>query len=146
MNNFYNCPNNYDYFANMLPNNPMNSNVNSNNNDILPANEGFLRGNMWKSLYDPYKVNRPFEIQPMNEQAKLLTQLDALCFACIDLNLYLDVYSDDKNMISLFNQYRNQLNELQTQYENKYGPLNLNSEALNAYPWSWDNKPWPWEN
>ena len=28
-------------------------------------------------------------------------------------------------------------------YENKYGPLTLDSESLNKYPWAWDGKlPW----
>ena len=32
------------------------------------------------------------------------------------------------------------------EYENKYGPLVLDSNSLNTYPWAWDDKPWPWEN
>ena len=31
------------------------------------------------------------------------------------------------------------------EYQNKYGPIVLSSDALNTYPWSWKNGPWPWE-
>ena len=34
--------------------------------------DGFIRGNMFKNLYKPYKKNEPFDIKPMNEQAELL--------------------------------------------------------------------------
>lgn len=127
----------------MLPNNNVNI---TNTNNIANPYEGFIMGNMFKNLYSSYKNDKPYEIGPMNEQAEMLTNIDALEFAIIDLNLYLDIYSNDRNVIDLFNKYRVQKNELQKVYENKYGPLELNSDALNNYPWAWDNKPWPWEN
>ena len=133
--NYMNFPNKYNYQANMLP-----------NKEIYTPYEGFIRGNMFQNIYKPYKLDRPYQIEPMNEQAEMLTNIDALCFALIDLNLYLDVFPNDKKAVDIFNQYRMQKNELQRQYENKYGPLVLTSDALNTYPWAWDNKPWPWEN
>lgn len=108
--------------------------------------QGFIRGNMFKGLYDPYKINKPYDIKPMNEQAELLTYIDALCFACIDLELYLDVFPEDKEKIQLFNQYKEEKNNIIKKYENQFGPLSLDSDNLNKYPWSWDDKPWPWEN
>jgi len=143
MNNYMNYPKNYNYQTNMLPN--MN-NQNMGNNNIYTPYEGFIRGNMFKNLYDPYKMDRPFEIQPMNEQAEMLTNIDSLGFAMVDLNLYLDVFPDDRNALDLFNKYRKQKEELLKQYENKFGPMVITSDALNMYPWAWDNKPWPWEN
>ena len=100
---------------------------------------------MFEGLYDPYKLKEPYEIRPMNEQAELLTYIDSLSFACIDLGLYLDIYSNDKNAIDLFNQYRMQKKQLIEEYQNKYGPLLLSSDSLNSYPWAWDDQPWPWE-
>ena len=143
MNNYMNYPKNYNYQTNILPN--MN-NQNMGNNNIYTPYEGFIRGNMFKNLYDPYKMDRPFEIQPMNEQAEMLTNIDSLGFAMVDLNLYLDVFPDDRNALDLFNKYRKQKEELLKQYENKFGPMVITSDALNMYPWAWDNKPWPWEN
>ena len=82
----------------------------------------------------------------MNEQAELLTYIDSLGFAMIDLNLYLDVNPNDRDALELFNQYRTQNNEYVRQYESKYGTLLLSSNALTTYPWAWNNSPWPWEN
>ena len=88
---------------------------------------------------------QPFEIKPMNEQADMLTYIDALGFATVDLNLYLDNFPDDKKALELFNQYRSLKEEYMKEYERKYGPILLNSDALNTYPWKWTIGPWPWE-
>ena len=145
MNNYYMPQGNNNYQANMLPNNNMNQQYNPMNNFYDPY-QGFIRGDMCTALYQPYKTQQPFEVEPMNDQAKLLTDIDALTFATIDLNLYLDVNPNDKQAIDLFNQYRVQKEQLVNSYENQYGPLTLDSNALNTYPWAWDNRPWPWEN
>lgn len=146
MNNYINYPKNYNYPPNMIPNIMPQPNNNYNSQDLYNPYEGFIRGNMFPSLYDPYKNEKPFQIQPMNEQAEMLTNIDALDFATIDLDLYLDVNPNDKKAIELFNQYRKQKEELLKQYENQYGPIILSSDALNTYPWAWENRPWPWEN
>ena len=135
------------------------SNMNMNNKQIMPNNttnisqnnlydpyNGLIRGNLFKNLYDPYKSKEPYEIKPMNEQAKMLTNIDALNFAMIDLNLYLDVFPNDREKINLYNQYSNQKENLLKEYESKYGPITLNSDSLNTYPWAWNNMPWPWDN
>lgn len=117
---------------------------NSNPNKLYDPYQGFIRGNLYKSLYNGYKVN-PMDLKPANEQAKMLTQLDSLCFATTDLNLYLDVFPEDKDMIQLFNQYRTQENLLMEEYQRKFGPITLSSNANNTYPFIWINSPWPWE-
>ena len=114
--------------------------------NLYDAYAGFIRGNMFPDLYNEYKVSKPFNIEPLNEQAEMLTSIDALCFAAHDLNLYLDNFPNDKKTIELFNQYRTQSNKLIEQYEKKFGPLFVSSDANNTYPWAWDNRPWPWEN
>ncbi len=121
-------------------------NVNYQNDNLFNPYQGLIRGNLFKNIYQPYKNEKPYEIKPMNEQAKMLTELDSLEFALIDLNLYLDIYPDDRGAIQLFNQYRVERQDLLSQYQNKYGPILLSSEALNRVPWMWDNRPWPWEN
>ena len=62
------------------------------------------------------------------------------------MNLYLDLYPDDKNAIELFNKYRLQKQQYEKDYESMYGPLFLSSDARNTFPWAWDNSPWPWQN
>lgn len=143
MNNYINYPKNYNYQQNTLLNHNEQSML---DNQLFTPYEGFIRGNMFKTLYNPYRIDRPFQIQPMNEQAEMLTSLDSLGFAMIDLNLYLDVFPNDRKALEQYNQYRKQKEDLLKQYEKKYGPIVLSSDALNVYPWAWDNKPWPWEN
>ena len=49
-------------------------------------------------------------------------------------------------MINLYNKYNTEKENLVKEYESMYGPICLNSEALNTYPWSCNDTPWPWEN
>lgn len=117
-----------------------------NKNKLYNPYNGFIRGNLFPDLYNTYKINQPFNIEPMNEQAKLLTDIDSLCFSIIELNLYLDVNNEDKDIIKLYNDYLNKLNNLENTYQKKYGPLTIYTESLNKNNWSWKNMPWPWEN
>ena len=142
--NTYNMTKDYYNYANNNYNQPL-YNQNIQDKQIYDPYNGFIRGNMFPELYNSYKLNKPLEITPMNEQAELLTYVDALTFAMIDLNLYLDVYSNDREALELFNQYRMQTDEYTKKYESKYGPLELTSNSLNTFPWAWDNAPWPWE-
>lgn len=143
----YNYREKLDYynFENNNYNQPMfTENVNAN--QLLDPYNGFLKGNMFPSLYNSYKESKPFNIKSNTEQSEMLKILDSLCFVLIEINLYLDVYPNDRDMIQKYNQYRVQTNQLMKEYESKYGPLLTNSDALNVYPWAWNNKPWPWEN
>lgn len=150
MNNYLS---NYNYMKNFGKNKNYQQSVNNfntkdigNSKSLYDPYQGFIRGNMFSNLFDPYKIREPYDIKPMNEQAELLTYIDSLSFACIDLNLYLDVNPNDRGAIDLFNQYRIQKNDLLLEYQNKFGPLLLNSDSLNTYPWAWDDRPWPWES
>lgn len=142
--NTYNMTKDYYNYANNNYNQPL-YNQNIQDKQIYDPYNGFIRGNMFPELYNSYKLNKPLETTPMNEQAELLTYVDALTFAMIDLNLYLDVYPNDREALELFNQYRMQTDEYTKKYESKYGPLELTSNSLNTFPWAWDNAPWPWE-
>lgn len=139
MNNYQAYPNN-SYFQSI------NKSNHNTANDLFDPYTGFIHGNMFPKLYDPYKLPKPYDIQPLNEQAQMLTYIDALKFATIDLNLYLDVHPDDRDMINLFNQYRVQLNDMKREYDSRYGPLLLSDDSLTAVPWAWNDRPWPWEN
>ena len=142
--NTYNMTKDYYNYANNNYNQPL-YDQNIQDKQIYDPYNGFIRGNMFPELYNSYKLNKPLEITPMNEQAELLTYVDALTFAMIDLNLYLDVYPNDRGALELFNQYRMQADEYTKKYESKYGPLELTSNSLNTFPWAWDNAPWPGE-
>ena len=123
-----------------------NNNTYTNQDNLYDPYNGLIRGNLFKNLYDPYKSGEPYEIKPMNEQASMLTSIDALSFAMVDLGLFLDVNPNNQDAIRLFNQYREEKENLTKEYESKYGPITLDSDSLNAYPWSWNDMPWPWDN
>ncbi len=114
-----------------------------NPNEVYDVYEGYIRGNMFPDLYNTYKLTRPYNIEPLNEEAEMLTYFNAYSFAAHDLGLYLDNNPKDKDMIELYKAYTNQANEVKTEYEKKFGPL---TASYSTYPWTWNNSPWPWEN
>ena len=117
----------------------------ANASKLYDPYQGFIRGNMFPNLYNGYKISNPINIEPKSEKEEMLIYLDYLAFAAHDINLYLDLYPKDKDMLEAFSMYRIEADKVRKQYEKKYGPLEVNSEANTVYPWAWDNKPWPWE-
>lgn len=144
MKNFKNIIDYYNYMNNNYNQPLYTKNVNAST--LYDVYNGLVRGNMYPNLYNPYKEKQPYEIRPMNDQARLLTLVDSYCFAIIDIGLYLDLYPNDRDMIALYAQYQDELKKATMEYENKYGPLKLSSQTLNEYPWKWIDNPWPWEN
>ena len=141
MNNFMNLTDEMNMY------NQKNNSYNmKSENSLYDPYNGLIRGNLFKNLYVPYKEREPYDIKPMNEQARMLTDIDALGFAMVDLNLYLDINPNDGDALNLFNKYRKQKESKLNDYEAKYGPITLSSESLNSFPWSWDDMPWPWDN
>lgn len=113
------------------------------NANLYEPYQGFIRGNMFQNLFSPY--GKVYDIKPLNEQAELLTYLNMLDFACIDLDLYLDVFPEDQKMITLYNKLLKEKNNIMNKYEDNFGPLTLNSDTLENTPWTWIICPWPWE-
>lgn len=113
------------------------------NNILVEPYQGFIRGNMFKNIFDQY--GKIYDVKPMNEQAELLTYLDMYEFACIDLALYLDVNPNDQEIINLYNQLNNEKVNVMSKYEESFGPITQNSKYINMGYWAWDNSPWPWE-
>ena len=117
---------------------------NANPSKLYDPYQGFIRGNMFKSLYNDYKLKNPVELQAMTDKEQLLLMLDALGFAMVDISLYLTIYPNDRDMTELYNQYRRQEKAVCDQYEKMYGPLTTDSEVLSK-GWTWNSSPWPWE-
>ncbi len=133
----------YNYTNNNY--NKPNYSEDANASKLYDPYQGFIRGNMFPNLYNGYKISNPINIEPKSEKEEMLIYLDYLAFAAHDINLYLDLYPKDKDMLEAFSMYRIEADKVRKQYEKKYGPLEVNSEANTVYPWAWDNKPWPWE-
>ena len=112
--------------------------------DVYSDYEGLMRGNMFKKLYKPYKNYTYLPLKANTEREKRLYKIMAICFAINDLNLYLDIYPDDKEAFNLFKKYNKELEIEKANYEKMYGPLDINSDSGSKYDWL-DN-PWPWDN
>jgi len=129
-------------YQSLMPNNINTSN--NQNNNIISTEEGFKKGNMFKNLYDEYKSFKPRKLTASSEREDMLLQIMEYTFAMIDLQLYLDIYPNDKDALRLFNTYLSNKKELTNMFEQKYGPLTIDGE-VQINNWLWDNSPWPWE-
>lgn len=110
----------------------------------LEPMEGFLRGNIFRDEYVPYKNLTFLKLNPKTEREKLLNKVMALSFAINDLNLYLDLHPEDKELFGLFKNYINEYEKLSKDYERIYGPLEITETKGNKYNWNYS--PWPWDN
>ena len=146
MNNY--IYNNYDW------NRDMNSSINyypymNNSNtyeiEMFNPKEGFENGNMFKGLYKQYKNYQPTKLTPKDERERKLFEIQTICFAAHELNLFLDTHPDNQSMISLFNDYIRKEKELTKEYESMYGPLCVDSIDNNDNTFSWVEEKWPWE-
>lgn len=114
-----------------------------NQSQLVDVNEGFLRGNMWKNEYVPYKGMPHGRLKPTCEQEALLFHIIALDFAINDLNLYLDLHPEDQKIYETFKTYTKECIELKDRYAKEFGPLSLDQTMSSKYEWM--KNPWPWD-
>lgn len=128
-------------FSNML-----NNSVQENCGMYTPE-QGLMRGNMFPTLFDPYKKWPLRKLEGKTDQETMLLNIQALDFAMKDINLYLDVHPNDSCMIRKFNEYLNNQNQLLNEYQQRFGPitLSISNRSLNNIPWAWNNTRVPWE-
>lgn len=117
-------------------------NFNRGDNLYTPI-EGFNRGNMFSDMYSKYK-NHVYKLKVTNDRDMLLYKIQMYNFAMKDMNLYLDIYPDDKKMLNNFQEYKKIYIELKSKYENIYGPLSVN-DVVSSSKWTWIDNPWPWD-
>ncbi len=162
-NNFYEIPNDwYNEFNNNFMNSidngmpnmnnfnmpdmfNMNNNMPNMNNDLADPKVALDRGNLFNSLYDPYRNYKYRPLKASNKREELLIDILKHNFALTELNLYLDVNPRDMNMINLYNRYLTNKKRLVDEYEKQFGPLTLEGLNVGNNSWNWDNSPWPWE-
>ncbi len=117
--------------------------MNKSNEKLVNSKEGFLRGNMFKDLYSPYKNMTYKPLKPTTENEVLLYKIMEVEFAVNDLNLYLDLHPEDMSMYETFKMYVKECIRLKDEYAKKYGPLTLDQTNANTYEWM--KNPWPWD-
>ncbi|TYP57628.1 spore coat protein CotJB [Thermosediminibacter litoriperuensis] len=74
---------------------------------------------------------------------EMLREIQALEFAVYDLALFLDTHPCDKRALEDHTKLVHRLNQLRKVFEDRYGPLRLDSQS--PYPYRYINDPWPWE-
>ena len=112
-------------------------------NNLLEPKEGLILGNMFFVMYEPYKNYKPRELVATTEKEILMLKIRVLSHAVADLNLYLDLCPDDRDVYELFKKYVIELNELTCLYSEKYEVLELSKDVNGSY--TWESGLWPWE-
>ncbi len=79
------------------------------------------------------------------KQIKLLCEIQAVEFTCLELQLFLDTHPDEPNALSDFNACSCRLRRLLDQYCNEFGPIVSSGLQPAGATWSWADSPWPWE-
>ena len=133
----FNMYNEIDYFNNF-------SEESNNSLDLFSPYEGYIKGNLFKNLYQEYKNYRPSRLNVNSEKMEMLVNIGQMGFASHELNLYLDNYPNNRKALDLFNKYSNMTNKLIKEYENKYGPLTVGGINEDV-PFNWEKEKWPWE-
>lgn len=111
---------------------------------LYDIDEGLEKGNMFPEIYDGYKNYKPKHIEPHNEREALLLKIMMLDFAMNDLNLYLALHPDDKEIYEKFRHYAKHLKHCTDEYNQKYQVLDLCEDVYGSY--TWGSNPWPWED
>lgn len=130
-----------------------NQNVSQNNLDpktnpngaLFGPYDGFIRGNMFPRLFDTYKNFQPTMLVPTSEQEEALLNLSQMHFAMHEMNLLLDIYPNDANVMRQFVNFRSNYLQQLNNYQSKYGALDITSEYLNNIPFGWVEQKWPWD-
>ena len=141
----YNQLDEIDYFTNITNKKSVNYSPNNQKLELFNPYEGYLNGNLFKNLYNPYKGLKPQTIAINNERDELLLNIAEISFLRHELNLLLDNYPDNNEAISWFNKYKDMEAEQIENYERRYGPLTITGNINNQSPFEWENTIWPWE-
>lgn len=112
--------------------------------DVLNADEGFMRGNMYKNEFKPYKNYTYRKLAPKSKREELLFDIMKYDFAINDLNLVLDLNPNDEKLLELFKKYVALLCEKELEYVKLYGPLQVEEAEGNTFDWI--KEPWPWND
>lgn len=118
--------------------------LSSGNKSLYNAKEGFLRGNMYKDEYKPYKNLTYINIKPASEREAKLFNVMQYMFALTDLNLYLDLHPDNTEMVRLFEEYVKEARLAKKEYMEKFGPLTVTKVKGDKFDWI--DAPWSWDN
>ena len=121
-------------------------NLTNNNVNLTTTKEGFLKGNMFKDEYKPYKNLTFMNISPKNDREAKLWNIMQYEFAINDLNLYLDVHPDNREVLNVLKKNINELKKEKEEFIKLYGPLQVCDTLNTDETFKWINNPWPWDD
>ncbi len=76
-------------------------------------------------------------------QEMLLRKIQALSFAKVETELYLDTHPDNAKALDYYKDILEELENAMNEYQNKYAPLYASGVVGNT--WDWVKKKWPWQ-
>ena len=79
----------------------------------------------------------------MSDKDTLLKKIQALSFAKVETELFLDTHPDCKSALASYRDIVEQLDKAMSEYQNTHGPLF--AEASMGDRWTWVDGPWPWQ-
>lgn len=111
---------------------------------LFSPEEALVHGNDFKDIYVPYKNYTPMLNRPNDDRQYLLLQIAIYAHFAHDLNLYLDIYPENKALFELFKEYSKKTDEAKKDYEKKYGPLAAKDATYVDNRFSYIYSPSPW--
>ena len=113
--------------------------------NLFPVDEGFLKGTIFRGLYQPYlNLQVPINI-PTTEKEKMLFDVNKYYFSLHEIRLYLDNFPTDQEAINIFTNFQQNYIKAKHAYELKYGALDIEAPNLDTSPWNWTMGRWPWD-
>ena len=82
----------------------------------------------------------------MNERMMMKRRIDALDFAILETELFLDTHPHDRRAMQMLCEYRRRRQDEIARYESRFGDYIVTTDDVNPSDhWEWINSPWPWE-
>ena len=82
----------------------------------------------------------------MRNATALHKQIDALDFAILEMELFLDTHPTDHTALAKRAQYMAERAEAIAQYEAQFGAYEVTRHRVRGTErWTWIDDPWPWE-
>lgn len=75
----------------------------------------------------------------------LLKRLTILDFLAVDLQLYLNIHSNDREAIEKYNSVVKEADAIRAMFEETQGPIFSFRSYSDPDDFTWINNPWPWE-
>ncbi len=74
-----------------------------------------------------------------------LEEIQAIDFVVHELTLYLDTHPNDQHALRQFQQFAHYKQQIQRDFESRYGSLVQNTTGPLSDEWNWGKGPWPWQ-